>query len=96
MLVLVCYDVNTEEKAGRSRLRKIAKTCENYGQRVQFSVFECDVEKVQWVVLKDRLLKTHKPDEDSLRFYFLDEIVRNRIEHHGIGKPRDLRDPLVV
>jgi len=96
VLVLVCYDVNTEEKAGRARLRKIAKTCENYGQRVQFSVFECDIEKAQWVILRDKLLKIHKREEDSLRFYFMDEAVRSKVEHHGIGKPRDLREPLVV
>jgi CRISPR-associated protein Cas2 len=96
MLVLVCYDVNTQERAGRGRLRKIAKTCENYGQRVQFSVFECDIQKVQWVMLRHRLLQIHKPEEDSLRFYFLDEAVRGKVEHHGIGEPRDLRQALVV
>lgn len=96
MLVLICYDVNTEKRAGRARLRKIAKTCENYGQRVQLSVFECEVEKAQWVMLRHRLLKIHDPEEDSLRFYFLDETVRDKIEHHGIGQPRDMRDPLVV
>ncbi|MGH7441170.1 MAG: CRISPR-associated endonuclease Cas2 [bacterium] len=96
MLVLVCYDVNTLEKVGRARLRKIAKTCENYGQRVQYSVFECEIGKAQWVLLRHRLLQIHDPAEDSLRFYFLDETVRGSVEHHGIGEPRDLREALIV
>ncbi len=96
MLVLVAYDVNTTEAPGRRRLRKIAKACEDYGQRVQYSVFECVVDKAQWVVLRARLLKLMKKDEDSLRFYFLDEEAKRKIEHVGVSEPVDLEAPLIV
>jgi CRISPR-associated protein Cas2 len=93
MLVLVTYDVSTIDKAGRSRLRRIAKACENYGQRVQNSVFECRLEKKHWVLLRDKLLGIMKPEEDSLRFYFLESDVN--IEHHGCKEPIDLEAPLI-
>lgn len=93
MLVLVTYDVSTINKAGRSRLRRIAKSCEDYGQRAQNSVFECRLEKKHWILLRDRLLRIMKPDEDSLRFYFLESDVN--IEHHGCKEPMNLDEPLI-
>ncbi len=96
MLVLVTYDVSTVEKAGRRRLRRVARVCEDYGTRVQKSVFECQVGQKEWVQLHDRLLTEYKDDEDSLRFYFLDETAVQRTEHHGVGKPVDLTEPLIL
>jgi CRISPR-associated protein Cas2 len=96
MLILVTYDVSTVEKAGVRRLRRVAQACEDYGTRVQKSVFECQVGQTEWVSLKDRLLREIKPDQDSLRFYFLDETAKQRIEHHGVDKPVDLTAPLIL
>jgi CRISPR-associated protein Cas2 len=96
MLVLVAYDVSTVEAEGRRRLRRIAQACEDYGTRVQKSVFECQVGKVEWVRLRDRLLTEYKSDEDSLRFYFLDEKAVSRTEHYGVAKPLDLSEPLIL
>lgn len=96
MLVLVTYDVSTVEKSGRRRLRRVAKACEDYGTRVQKSVFECQVGQKEWVQLRARLLKEYKEEEDSLRFYFLDQIAKVKIEHHGTHKPVDLTDPLIL
>ena len=96
MLILITYDVSTLEKAGRRRLRRVARACEDYGTRVQKSVFECQVGKAEWVLLSDRLLTEIKADEDSLRIYFLDETSRSRIEHHGIKEPMDLTEPLIL
>jgi CRISPR-associated protein Cas2 len=96
MLVIVAYDVNTMDKPGRKRLRKIAQACKNYGKRVQRSVFECIVNKDQWVMLRAALLKIINKDEDSLRIYFLDEEAKSKIEHHGIAKPLDLEEPLLI
>ena len=96
MLVLVAYDVSTIEVAGRRRLRRVAQACEDYGTRVQKSVFECQVGQAEWVRLRDRLLTEYKSDEDSLRFYFLDEKAVQRIEHHGAAKPVDLSEPLIL
>ncbi|MBI4424983.1 MAG: CRISPR-associated endonuclease Cas2 [Elusimicrobia bacterium] len=96
MLVVVTYDVNTEKAAGRRRLRRVARACLDFGQRVQKSVFECLVRDVDWVELRGRLLKEMNTKEDSLRFYFIDEAARERIEHHGLGKPNDLDGPLVI
>ncbi len=96
MLILVTYDVATVEKAGQRRLRKVAKACEDYGTRVQKSVFECQVGQQEWVLLRDRLLREIAPGEDSLRFYFLDEKSAQRIEHHGAGKPVNLCEPLIL
>ena len=96
MLILVTYDVSTVEKAGRRRLRRVAGACEDYGVRVQKSVFECQVGQTEWVQLRDRLLREIKADEDSLRFYYLDETAKQKIEHHGMDKPMDLTEPLVL
>jgi CRISPR-associated protein Cas2 len=96
MLVLVTYDVSTVEKAGLKRLRRVARACEDYGTRVQKSVFECQVGQKEWARLRDRLLREMKADEDSLRFYFLDEKAVLRTEHHGVDKPVDLTEPLLL
>ncbi len=96
MLILVTYDVSTVEKAGQRRLRRVAQACEDYGVRVQKSVFECQVGQTEWASLRDRLLREIKAEEDSLRFYFLDEKAVQRTEHHGVGKPLDLTQPLIV
>ncbi|MCW5552873.1 MAG: CRISPR-associated endonuclease Cas2 [Verrucomicrobiae bacterium] len=96
MLILVTYDVSTVEKAGQRRLRRVARACEDYGVRVQKSVFECQVGQTEWVQLKDRLLREIKADEDSLRFYHLDETAKSKIEHHGNQKPVDLTEPLIL
>jgi CRISPR-associated protein Cas2 len=96
MFVLVTYDVSTVEKPGLCRLRRVARACEDYGTRVQKSVFECQVGQKEWVQLRDRLRREIKEDEDSLRFYFLDEKAVLRTEHHGVNRPIDLTEPLVL
>jgi len=96
MMVLVSYDVATTTTAGRRRLRRVAKICENYGQRVQNSVFECLLDPTQWAGLKLRLLDVYKEEEDSLRFYYLGAKWRNRVEHHGAKPTLDPEGPLVV
>lgn len=96
MRVLVTYDVSTIKAAGRRRLRRVAQACEDYGVRVQKSVFECQVGDTEWVRLRDRLLTEYKVDEDSLRFYFLDETAVKRTEHHGVAKPPNLSEPLIL
>jgi len=83
MLVLITYDVNTTTKQGRKRLSKIAKTCCNYGQRVQNSVFECDVDPAQLAMMKNELMRIFDEDKDSLRFYNLGSHYSRRIEHYG-------------
>lgn len=94
MFVLVAYDVATVDSRGARRLRRIARACKDYGQRVQNSVFECRLEPRHWPVLRERLLREADLSEDSLRFYFLDADVP--IEHHGCKKPRDLEEPLII
>ena len=96
MMVLVSYDVSTIDKAGRRRLRRVAKICLNYGQRVQNSVFECPVDPTQWAQLRHRLLQEYKPEEDSLRFYQLGNHWKGRVEHFGIKTVLDLSHPMVI
>lgn len=96
MLILITYDVATGDKPGQKRLRKVARACEDYGTRVQKSVFECQLGKTEWATLKHRLLDQINPEQDSLRFYHLDEITAERTEHHGINKPIDLTEPLIM
>lgn len=96
MVVLVTYDVSTIEPAGRRRLRRVAKVCEDYGQRVQNSVFECLVEPADWTVLRSKLLKVYEPAEDSLRFYYLGRNWRRRVEHHGAKKMLDPEGPMIA
>ena len=95
MLMLVAYDVNTETIAGRRRLRRVARACLDYGQRVQNSVFECEVEPAQWIALRARLLTEIDPSRDSLRFYRLGAEGRRRVEHVGAKPALDLEGPLV-
>jgi CRISPR-associated protein Cas2 len=96
MLVVVAYDVSTETEAGRKRLRRVAQVCENMGQRVQNSVFECLVDSAQWTKLRARLLNEAEITEDSLRFYFLGDNWKHRVEHVGTKKSYDPQGPLVV
>jgi len=86
MLVVVAYDVSTVSEAGTRRLRRVAKLCEDFGQRVQNSVFECLVDAAQWTGLRARLVGQIKESEDSLRFYFLGDNWQHRVEHVG-AKP---------
>lgn len=96
MMVLVCYDVSTVEEAGRRRLRRVAKACEDRGQRVQNSVFECLVPHDMWVRFRHRLIGLIKPEEDSLRFYFLGDNWRGRVEHIGAKPTHDPGGLLIV
>ena len=97
MMVLVTYDVSTTDKAGRNRLRRVAKQCQNYGIRVQNSVFECDIDPAIWAQLKHNLLDIFKEDEDSLRFYFLGSNWRHKVEHHGTKENIDIfEDTLLI
>lgn len=83
MLVLITYDVSTEDEKGKARLRKVAKQCVNYGQRVQNSVFECILDAGQCKLLKAKLLGIVDEDKDSLRFYYLGNNYKNKVEHYG-------------
>lgn len=96
MYVLVTYDVSTIDSAGRRRLRRVAKICENFGVRVQNSVFELSVEPDQWVDCKNQLVSVIEKEEDSLRFYFLGRNWRRRVEHVGAGAKPDVESPLIV
>ena len=95
MLVLITYDVRTETPGGQRRLRRVARACLDYGQRVQYSVFECEVDPAQWVVLRARLLDEIDQKQDSLRFYMLGANWRRRIEHIGAKPATDFNDPLI-
>jgi len=95
MLMLITYDVSTVSPAGRRRLRRVARACLDYGQRVQNSVFECDVDPAQWAVLRGRLLTEILASEDSLRFYRLGAEGRRRVEHIGAKPATDLEGPLL-
>lgn len=86
MLVLITYDVNTETAAGRSRLRKVAKQCVNYGRRVQNSVFECILDNAQCLMLKASLIDIINEEVDSLRFYYLGNKYQTKIEHVGVDR----------
>ncbi|RYD27210.1 MAG: CRISPR-associated endonuclease Cas2 [Verrucomicrobiaceae bacterium] len=96
MYVLVTYDVSTSSDGGEKRLRRVAKACEDYGQRVQNSVFECKVDPGQFTFLKQRLLGEVDLNLDSLRFYFLGANWQRRVEHHGAKKGYDVDGPLIV
>lgn len=97
MLVLITYDVSVTTPGGRRRLRKIAKTCLDYGMRVQNSVFECEVDPAQFTTLKNNLVEIFDPLEDSLRFYFLGKKGRQKVEHLGAKPaPDSLRDSLIL
>jgi len=96
MLVLVTYDVSIVKDDGQRRLRRVAKACKDYGQRVQLSVFECEIDPAQWAVLRQRLIDEIDPEVDSLRFYFLGSNWRQRIEQIGAKKSYDPGGPLIV
>jgi len=95
MMVLVSYDVKTDDKAGQRRLRRLAKQCQSWGQRVQYSVFECLVDPAQWTNLRARLIEIMDEDKDSLRFYFLGANWRKRVEHVGAKPALDPEGPLL-
>lgn len=96
MMVVITYDVNTETNAGKTRLRKVAKQCTNYGQRVQNSVFECLLDAAQLKQLQYRLQQLIDPKTDSLRFYYLSDNWRSHIEHFGVKAGLDLEGPLIL
>jgi len=96
MMVLITYDVSTEDKDGQKRLRKVAKHCQNYGQRVQNSVFECLIDPAQLAQLKSALEATIELEKDSLRFYYLGNNWKSRVEHIGAKKVMDIEGPLIV
>ncbi len=96
MLVLITYDVNTETAAGRTRLRKVAKQCVNYGRRVQNSVFECIVDNAQCVMLKSLLTDIIDANVDSLRFYYLGNKYQTKVEQIGVDKGISADDVLIL
>ena len=96
MMVLVTYDVNTETPAGKTRLRKVAKQCLNYGQRVQNSVFECIIDPARVKMLQSALEKLIDPQTDSLRYYYLGDDWRKRVEHVGAKESLDLEGTLIA
>ena len=95
MLVLITYDVNTETAAGKTRLRKVAKQCVNYGTRVQNSVFECVLDSGQCLKLKTILTDIIDESVDSLRFYYLGDKKKAKVEQVGVGKGIDIESPLI-
>ena len=96
MLMLVSYDVSTSDAAGKRRLRRIAKACQNFGIRVQYSVFECNVDPAQWVRLKATLEDIFDPSTDSLRYYNLGDNYTRKIEHVGAKPAMDVEEPMVL
>jgi CRISPR-associated protein Cas2 len=96
MMVVITYDVSTEEKEGRRRLRRVAKTCENFGQRVQKSVFECKVDEQRLHILRERLLDRIDEDEDRLRIYFIREPIEDHREEYGCFTTIDFDEPLII
>lgn len=96
MLVLVSYDVSTRTESGKRRLRRVARLCLNHGQRVQNSVFECLVDAAQWVSFRASLMAEADPEQDSLRFYFLGNNWKGRVEHIGTKPSYDPEGPLIV
>ncbi len=96
MYILVAYDVTTMDKAGKTRLRKVAKTCLDYGQRVQNSVFECLVDPGQLVEFRDKLLKRIDTQTDSVRIYHLGRNWQTKVEHHGKNDDYDISEPLIL
>lgn len=96
ILVLITYDVSTQSAAGRKRLRKVAKECVNYGQRVQNSVFECLLDASQLLILKDKLVSLIDQKEDSLRFYYLGNKYQTKIEHFGTKASYEPEGTLII
>ncbi len=96
MYVLITYDINVTTSEGRKRLRRVAKICENYGQRVQNSVFECLVDPALWVNIQHQLEQEYDPSTDSLRYYYLGSNWKHRVEHHGAQVSYDPEGPLIL
>ena len=97
MLMLITYDISLEDSNGKARLGRVSKHCLDYGVRVQYSVFECDVTPDQWVILKAKLLETYQAETDSLRFYHLGSKWRHKVEHHGAKVAVDVfKDTLII
>lgn len=96
MLVLVTYDVSTQDNAGKRRLHQVAKRCERYGQRVQNSVFECLLQPDELVLLKHQLLKIMDPEQDSIRFYNLGAKYQSKIDHYGVKHTYDPEEILML
>ena len=96
MFVLVTYDVKTSDPGGTKLLRRVAKACKDYGQRVQYSVFECIVDPAQWTVFRQKLIDRINPEKDSLRFYFLGSNWKRRVEHVGAKAAIDQEGPLII
>lgn len=96
MMVLITYDVNTQTPAGEKRLRKVAKQCQNYGQRVQNSVFECLLDPARLKLLQASLEKLIDPSKDSLRYYYLGDEWHSRVEHFGAKASLDLEGTLIA
>ena len=96
MFVLVSYDVKTSDPGGTKRLRRVAKACKDYGQRVQYSVFECIVSPDKWVVMRQRLIDEIDEEADSLRFYFLGSNWKHKVEHIGAKESIDQEGPLII
>ena len=95
-MILVSYDVSTVYKEGERRLRRVAKVCQNHGQRVQFSVFEIDVDQAKWVAIRSELCSLIDPATDSLRFYYMGNNWQRRVEHVGAKAALDLNGPLIL
>lgn len=96
MLILITYDVNTETASGKKRLRKVAKQCENYGRRVQNSVFECILDQAQSIMLKQSLVDIIDENVDSLRFYYLGNKYQTKVEHVGVERGIAVDQPLIL
>ena len=94
--MLISYDVASNDDTGQKRLRRVARACKDYGQRVQYSVFECIIDPAQWTMLKQRLISEIEPEKDSLRFYYLGSNWKHRAEHVGAKKPFEQDGPLIV
>ncbi|MBB5263028.1 CRISPR-associated protein Cas2 [Catenibacillus scindens] len=95
MLILITYDVNTQTASGRKRLQKVAKQCVNYGQRVQNSVFECQLDSVKYREVREKLENLIDKDTDSLRFYNLGDKYKSKVEHIGAKPGFDVTEPLI-
>lgn len=96
MMVLISYDVSTMDSAGKTRLRKVAKECRNHAQRVQNSVFEADLDYSSLLKLKDRLVRLIDPEKDSLRFYYLGNDWKKKIEHIGAKQTYDPKGVIII
>ena len=96
MFILVCYDVSTETKEGRRRLRRVAKTCKSYGQRAQKSVFECKMNEKDFIIMEKLLLDIIDKKEDNLKLYIMDEISLKKIRNYGKNEVIDYEEPMII